>query len=109
MHIISEETVLRANQRMMECEVERKTSDSVSHSIFVSVIANGRVYKKEVTDGEMREAFEKALRSSNAMASPNDVSSTIVRSKESRLQFILRKRGKIKSTALKRTFHASRI
>ena len=109
MQIISEETVVRANQRMMECKVERETADSVSHNVFVSVIANGRVYKQEVTDREMRKAFEKALKSSNAVVSPSDDSSAIVRIKGSCLQKILGRNGQMKSKVLKRTHHARRI
>lgn len=110
MYIISEESVLKANQRMMECKVERETVDPVSHCICVSVIANGRVYKQEVTEKEMRKAFKKALKSSNAMVSLNDVSMTIGRIKKSRFQFILRKRGQLLIPKdIKHTLHASRI
>ena len=109
MYIISEETVLRANQRMMECKVERDDVDFVSPNICVSVIANGRVYKQEVTDKEMRKAFKKALRDNSAIASINGTSSTLLQTKKSRVQAILGKMGQLKSKSIKHSSHAPGI
>ena len=82
MNVISEETVLRANQRMMECKVERNGVYSASRTIRVSVFANGRVYKQKVTDREIRKAFEKALKSSNVTIFPDSVFASNMRIKK---------------------------
>ena len=87
---------------MMECKVERDNVEFVSQNICVSVFANGRFYSQEVTEGEMRKAFKKALISIDV------IPKTLVQTrKESRL--FVRKKGKFKSKFMKHISHASRI
>lgn len=63
---ISKLTVIRANERMIKGDYKHSNNTQAGDWLCVSVYANGRLYKQELTRTQIHEAFGKAIINTNS-------------------------------------------